>query len=410
MAPRTVYLHVGLHKTGTTYLQNVMRANREALHAQQVEFPGGDGGPAQFQAVLDLQGRQPRGVSDRRISGSWDRLVADVNASSLPVALISEERLSLSTLKQVRRAVGAFPDSEVHVIVTVRDLGRVTVSAWQQEIQNDQSWTWHDYVEGIKDPERAATSPARPFWMRQDLTKICEMWESAVPAARLHVVTVPPSGGPPGELLSRFASVVGVDPAKLVAEPAWTNEMVGAAATEVIRRVNERLQGRLNAWQHEKVLKMALAQPLARRTEAERFTVPTEEIPWMTERAEAFIEAVTARGYPVVGNLDDLHPRAGVGRRPDDASDAELLDAALDALTLLSEDYAKKLWTRKRASIEDVDERGGLRSRVRAIVFRAQRGAARFADKNVLAAKGMRQVLRIRDRARVRARDKKSGR
>jgi len=31
MAPKTVYLHVGLHKTGTTYLQNVFRANRKQL-------------------------------------------------------------------------------------------------------------------------------------------------------------------------------------------------------------------------------------------------------------------------------------------------------------------------------------------------------------------------------------------
>ena len=123
MAPKTVYVHVGLHKTGTTYLQNVLRANRKQLRGQDVYFPGGKGEPVQAFAVWDLQGRQPRGVSDRRIAGTWQRLVDAVNSTDQSTALISEERLSLATLKQASTAVHAFPDSEVHVVVTARDLG-----------------------------------------------------------------------------------------------------------------------------------------------------------------------------------------------------------------------------------------------------------------------------------------------
>ena len=40
MAPKKVYLHIGLHKTGTTYLQNVFRANRKQLDGEDVYFPG----------------------------------------------------------------------------------------------------------------------------------------------------------------------------------------------------------------------------------------------------------------------------------------------------------------------------------------------------------------------------------
>src|SRR5262245_28305980 len=405
MAPSKVFLHIGLHKTGTTYLQNVFRANRRQLRGQDVHFPGGRGEPVQAFAVWDLQGRQPRGVSDRRIAGTWASLVEHVNASDLATALISEERLSLATLKQVGTAVRAFPDSEVHVVVTARDLGRVAVSAWQEEIKNDKTWTWQEFADAIKDPKRAATSPARGFWLRQDLAGICANWETTVPAQRLHVVTVPQSGTSPDELLARFASVVGFDPAALTGEPKWNNETVGVAATEVIRRVNERLGGRLNQREHDKIMKMTVVQMLAKRSEPVRFSLPDEEIGWITDRAEACIAELTARGYPIVGSLDELRPvRRDGARRPDDATDQELLDAALDALAMLAEDYATSWWELKKSSVEGVEEARDVKSRARRMVFQSQRKAAELADKSPVAAKAMDKVLKHRERARDKAR------
>lgn len=403
--PATVYLHIGLHKTGTTYLQNVLRANRELLRGQAVEFPGGVDGPVQAFAVWDLQGRRPRGADDARIAGSWDALVAALNTCGLSTALISEERLSLSTLKQVRHAVGSFPDSEVHVVVTARDLGRVTVSAWQEEVKNDQTWTWQQFVAGIKDPDKLAVSPARGFWLRQDLVTICETWETVVPPERLHLVTVPQSGSSPQVLLDRFASVVGFDAAALTEQPAWNNETVGVAATEVLRRVNERLGGRLNQRQYDRVIKLALVQMLAKRTEPVRFTLPVEELPWVTARADQMITALRQRRYAVVGDLEELRPQPRPGsRRPDDATEPELLEAALDGLALLAERYATSWWQRKKADITNSTGRPApLASRARGAVFRGQRRAAELADHSPAAARVMQAVMRARDRARQRA-------
>ncbi len=409
-APQTVYVHVGLHKTGTTFLQNVMRANRDEMRAQGVEFPGGPGEPVQTFAVWDLQGRRPRGVKDRRIAGTWDRLVKhveDVDGAALPRVLISEERLSLCTLKQVRKVVDGFVGSEVHVIVTARDLGRVMVSAWQEEIKNDQTYTWREFAASIRDPGQRTVSPARAFWARQDLPVICELWESAVPAERIHVVTVPPSGSSPDELMRRFSSVVGFDPAKLTNEPRWNNESVGVAGTEVIRRVNERLGGRLNQREHDKVMKLTVVPMLARTTEPVRFALPQDDQPWVEELAVHAITTLGQAGYDVVGDLEDLRPRFREGsRRPDDATDAELLESALDALALLSEEYAKKWWRGKRASVEGIDEGGDVASKARGLVFRGQRRAAQLADNNRVAAKAMGLVLRRRERARARARSR----
>jgi hypothetical protein len=402
--PATVHLHIGLHKTGTTYLQNMLKANRSILRAQGVCFPGGQGETQQAFAVWDLQGRRPRAVQDTRIGGSWDALVAAVGTSGAAKALISEEHLSVSTLKQAKRAVASFPDAEVRVVITARDLARVAVSAWQEEVKNDQTWTWEQFAASIRNPREIARSPARGFWLRQDLPKICELWEAVVPADRITVVTVPPAGAPPGTLLERFCSVVGIDAASLTEEPAWTNETVGVAATEVIRRVNERLGHRLNQRQHDKVIKRTVVHRLASRAESVRFTLPEEELPWIIERAGEMRAAVESRGYRVVGDLDDLRPRRAVGgRRPDDATPDELLEASLDAAALLAEEYARLWWQRKRSSVEEGADAGNLASRARGVLFRSQRQAAYLADRSPTAAGVLRLVLRFRDRARTRA-------
>jgi hypothetical protein len=404
-SPKKIYLHIGLHKTGTTYLQNIFRANREQLRAQSLEFPGGPDEPTQALAVWDLQGRRPRGVDDKRIAGQWDALVAHVDRAPHPAALISEERLSLNTPKQARAVVSAFGDRDVEVIVTARDLGRIAVSAWQEAVKNDATWTWSHFAESIKDPARQAQSPARGFWMRQDLVKICETWEGVVGADRLTVITVPKPGASADELLARFCQTVGVDPAGLTEDAKWTNETVGVAATEVIRRVNERLEGRLNKHQHDKVVKLTIVQMLARRTEPVRFALPAEELDWASARADQTIAALKEHGYRIVGDLEELRPALREGsRRPDDATEAELLDASLDALSLLSEEYARLWWSRRRSAVEGVEQQGGVGSRARAAVFKTQQRAADLADRSPAAAKAVDAVLKARDRARDRAR------
>jgi hypothetical protein len=403
-APGTLYLHIGLHKTGTTYLQNLLKANRAILRTQGIYFPGGQGETQQAFAVWDLQGRRPRGVDDTRIGGSWDALASAVHACGAATALISEEHLSVSTVKQAKRAVASFPDSDVRVVITARDLARVAVSAWQEEVKNDQTWTWEQFAASIRNPGETARSPARGFWLRQDLPRICGLWELAVPADSITIVTVPPAGAPPTVLLERFASVIGFDPSALTEQPAWSNETVGVAATEVIRRVNERLGHRLNQRQHDKVIKRIVVRCLGSRREGARFSLPEEELPWVTARAQEMQEAVRVRGYRVVGELDELCPRAqSGGRRPDDASADELAEAALDAAAVLAEEYARLWWQRKRHGIEDGVDEGDVASRARGMVFRAERRAAELADRNPAAARAVALALQLRDGARRRA-------
>jgi hypothetical protein len=219
-----------------------------------------------------------------------------------------------------------------------------------------------------------------------------------VPVERIHLVTVPQPPTPSTDLLSRFASVVGFDPGLFTKEPSWANETVGVAATEVIRRLNERLGGRLNRRQHGLLVKGTLAPMLARRTEPVRFTLPPEEHAWVRDRAEEMIAALAARGYPVAGDLDDLRPRQREGRRPDDASDEELLEASLDALALLSERFATAWWQRRRA--DEPSAEVSLLERARGATRRGRRRVAEIAVKSPAVVKGLSALAKLRAKPR----------
>src|SRR5690606_12272816 len=115
----------------------------------------------------------------------------------------------------------------------------------QEDVKTDELWTWREYADALADPGARAKAPARGFWLRQDVPAILDVWTRVVPSERVHVVTVPPRGAEPGELLRRFASVVGFDPAALTEPDAWDNVSVGVTGTEVLRRMNQRLHRRL---------------------------------------------------------------------------------------------------------------------------------------------------------------------
>lgn len=420
---RRVFLHIGLHKTGTTYVQSVLRANRERLAGDGVLFPGGPGQPKHTFAVYDLFGRRPRGSGDDRIAGQWDAMTRVIRESELPVAVLSEEATSLASLAQARKAVRSFEPAQVHVVVTVRDLGRVALSAWQEDVKTDELWTWREYADALADEAGRAKAPARGFWLRQDLPAILDVWTQVVPTDRVHVVTVPPAGAEPGELLRRVGSVVGFD-AETLAEPeTWDNVSVGATGTELLRRMNQRLHRQLNQRQYHDVVETDLAPILAaggsgradggsdraaaggsdRAAGSDRLRLPDSDRPWIDREAERVIDGIRARGVPVVGDLAELRPRSDdSGRDPGEVTDDELLEAAIDALAGLTERFAKAKWRRRGRDAGAVGDAAPVTARVgsatRSAWFRGKRAAVNLADRNPVAERALGAYLRGRRR------------
>jgi hypothetical protein len=201
-----------------------------------------------------------------------------------------------------------------------------------------------------------------------------------VPADHIHVVTVPAPGTPPFELLRRFSTVIGFDPTLLPNVPRWTNETVGAAGTEVIRRMNLRLGGRLNEPAYSRAVKGKLARSLAARDDVGRLVLPEDHLEWARTHSDRVVDTIRDRGYPIAGDLEDLRAIDGAaGRRPDEYSADELLEASLDGLAAMVEEYATSWWLRKKESIDAETATTPPPREVRSVWRRARRRARRTA-------------------------------
>ena len=103
---------------------------------------------------------------------------------------------------------------------------------------------------------------------------------------------------------------------------------------------------------HDFVKHLAVPKVLAVREKSTPITVPDDELPWLREETERTRATINELGCDVVGDLADLTPRtAGTGYvDPSEVTDAEVLDAAVDAFVGMVEEYAALRRTRAYAT------------------------------------------------------------
>ncbi|RFU40127.1 hypothetical protein DZF91_18785 [Actinomadura logoneensis] len=337
-----VFLHVGAPKSGTTYLQNVLWANREALAEQGVLYPGAD--PVDHvRAAFDLRAAFFDGDRDPRVAGAWPRLVDEIRSWSGGVSVVSQELFGAAFPAHVRRAFADLSFADVRLVCTARDLARQIPAHWQEDVKNRMSLTFAEYIAGLAEPD-VPRGPAwqwiREFWRTQDLPEMLRRWGAGtrVPADRVHVVTVPPAGAPPDLLFRRFCAATGIDAARCDTEGVFGNPSLGRAETAFLRRLNEVTRARVPWAVHDDFVKHRLAQgTLVRRPGATRIRLPERFLPWTVERAESMVAELRAAGYGVAGDLADLLPTVSGdgGSDPDQAPPEQVLDVALDSVAEL---------------------------------------------------------------------------
>lgn len=332
---RRVYLHVGPFKTGSTYIQHSLRERRPELRDLGVYCPTSH--RKHRLAVMDLLDRQRR--ARRPADGAWDRMVRDIASWPGDVVIVSAENLSSARSDSVRRAIADLAPAEVHVLATMRDLAGLIPSFWQSNLRNRKSVTWGDFVESLRGIADADPRFGERFWRIQDVSAVLETWAESVPAERIHVVVMPPSGAPAHVLWDRFFAAVGIvrPPPPAVESPR--NVSVGIDHAEALRRLNLNLQEGLPKQLYATFVKR-VATRAARHgvTESRRMVLPPEDFAWVHEQSLRIADIIVGRGYQVTGDLADavaVGPSAlgAAGPyRPDDYR----LDKVADILALMS--------------------------------------------------------------------------
>jgi hypothetical protein len=318
-----VFLHIGAPKTGSTYVQNVLWNNRDALHGAGILLPGSRS--AHDQAMTDLREVPWR---DPGATWTWDGLVAEARDWPGDV-IISNEALGGATAAQAARAVRSLLPAEVHVVVVGRDLWRTFPSMWQQSIRERRVWRFETFLRAVERDEFEA------FWEIHTPTRMLRRWGDLVPAGQRHLITVPAPGAPHDTLWQRFAGIVGIPEGLCALAAPTANPSLGAAEIEVLRRVNQALGGRYpHRTPYQRVVQRHLVDAvLKRQPNEQRISVGPDRAGWVLDLAEQQIKELDEYPCRVVGDLAELRPGAVPQTAgPDELDDARVLATALETI------------------------------------------------------------------------------
>ncbi len=354
-----LYLHVGAPKSGTTYLQNVLEANRARLADAGVLVVGDRHLDRVHAAMVVRDDPRLENLNDRARS-SWSRLVAQVKGWRGESAVLSYELFAGASAEQARTALRDLDGVEVHIVITARDLGASVPSAWQERLK----FALTTPFERWRPRPESAGARAEWSWRTMDPAGVAARWGASIPAEQVHVVTAPRAGPDQQELWSRFAAACDIDVPGLQLDVERVNASLGLVAAELLRRVNEKVREPISGNREQaRWLRDTLAHGILVELGREPIGLTDEQFTDATRRSTAAVEALRDAGYSVHGDLADIVASRRDARTPSEATETELLDAAVETIVRLLLLVRERTHERD-ANASPLEEEG---SRVRAL-------------------------------------------
>ncbi len=324
---RRVFLHIGLPKTGTSYLQSIVWSHRDELCAAGVLLPGRE---RRDHLWASLVVREDVNVARRspRAAEAWDVLRQEISGWDWD-ALVSHEFFCSATTEQAQAMVRALSDdgAEVHIIVTAREPLSLFTSSWQEHLKNKGTSPISQYAATVSDDPTVIWN-----WRALDLRLVLERWSLAVDdPAHIHIVTPPGRDQPRDELWRRFCSVMDLSPAVATTQ-SFPNTSMGVVEAETLRRINLRLKGFDRAFDRGVWIRSFLADDRLVPRDGEPYWPSAGQIADCRQRGEAAVAFVRDADFDVIGDLEALLVPASLPERrhPDSVTDAEVASVAVD--------------------------------------------------------------------------------
>jgi hypothetical protein len=319
-------------KTGTSYLQEVLRQHKTALAEDGILFPGADGWSDQVLATKDILGLHISPAVAHRAEGAWDRLRDEMLHYDGRASVMSMEFMSFARRDRTRKVVGSLKSAEVHVILTVRDASRVIPAQWQESTQNYGVASWQEYVAAVLAGQDRDNPAWRAFQRALNIPRMLRSWSVAVPPERIHVVLVPAPGAPADQLWDRFASVIDVDPKRFPALPGERNVSLGYASADLMRRVNKNLTDLEQNTYGRTVKRHLCKRILAARHDDPKMSMNRQLGEFSLDWNRTMADAIARHGCPVIGELTDLDVEPTTVESLEPPEPSQVLDAAADAV------------------------------------------------------------------------------
>ncbi len=347
-----VLLHVGVHKTGTTAIQAALADARPDLLTHGVRYPGKL--QAQHRAALALLGRpwgwNSRGgsVMDRR---HFDALVRRSGKHEGRV-VISSEFFCEAPEDKAKETIEALGGSgKVTVLVTLRNLGKLLPSSWQQYLKYGLTTPYEKWLEDVfATPGSSKISPT--FWRRHDHGEVLTRWATAVGAQNVNVLVL--EGVDRSAQFHTFAQLLGVPEEVLVSRKDLTsNRSMTAAEAELLVRLNKRVKKQMQWADYVRLVRRGVALRMVEGREPDPDEPALVTPDWALDAAalegSKSVQTIKELGVNVYGDLDALAVRVPSSKDQDTPITDLPIDAAVAAVAAVIEASKEEPTTRELA-------------------------------------------------------------
>src|SRR4051812_45216370 len=219
MASRLI-LHIGLQKSGTTYLQELIASGADERAEPGIFYRVPPAGKRRRRtenhewASYGLLGPEYPWVSDQRAAaekGTWKSLEHQV-ARTKGTVLLSAEALSVIRTPAIRTLLERLGVGDVEVVVTARSLSRSLPSLWQQHVRNGRRLGFERYLDMLGQQRRMPAARIEEdgelhLWRAFAIGRLARRWGGGGGGARGRGGTSP--GRPPRLLWGRLARASG---------------------------------------------------------------------------------------------------------------------------------------------------------------------------------------------------------
>ena len=313
--PGDVLLHVGLHKTGTTALQVALTDARTDLAAHAVRYPGT--GTFHHRAILagadrkyGWQNNGAREVPRKH----WDELLAESAFDGRTV--VSSEFLDDVDEATARRMIDDLGGPQrVRVVVTLRAIGAILPSAWQQRLKAGYTSGYNQFLKMVFAEQ--PTGKAQRFWFRHDQVAQVQRWAEIVGADRTYAVIIP--AGDRRAIFSAFEALLGLPDGMLADRKiAIQNRSMTAAEAEFVRRLNKEVADELSWDEYTRTVRRGLVLNMVEQRQPgpdeQKITTPGWAADRAAEYGQRFADGVAASGVHVIGDPQELARRPASGK------------------------------------------------------------------------------------------------
>lgn len=202
-----VILHIGAHKTGTTYLQNMFHLNRDRLAEDGIHYP--DIGPNTAHHALAAIWQKMPDVPDSFFGtqgpeGLWRKLI-DTYATAPGTLFLSAENFSRfypETVDMADLAARLSVFSDIKIVYTMRTQPELVQSLWLQLARSGKPLTIYPFV-------RNTLEHRRSFGIRIDHNAVYDTLLQGFMPDQIHLLDYNQIRRSPGGVVQSFLTLLG---------------------------------------------------------------------------------------------------------------------------------------------------------------------------------------------------------